>query len=373
MIQIGNPAALETDLLLRRAAAHYQAGRLAEAETLYRQVLMLRPGFAEAFASLALVLFRQGRTAEAIGAFRQALEIAPDNSDTLYKLGNLLLREGEAGEARIAESFACFRRHARLTFGTGGKGADVAHRIKHDREQQDYLAQTCGIKEWTFHLADGERIASRTVNAANVAKATEEWNSSSPRIIVIDNLLGEEALEKLRRYCWGSTIWRETHAEGYLTAMPEHGLACPLIAQIDEDMRAAYPGILGAHLLRYLWAFKYDSQLSGVGTHADPSVVTFNFWITADESNLDPEHGGLTVWNVATPSGLKTQQYIGDTAGCQAYLARAGAKSITIPYRSNRAVVFASDLFHETDRMHFKDGYTNRRINLTMLYGRRQG
>jgi hypothetical protein len=248
---------------------------------------------------------------------------------------------------------------------------NAPHRLKHDREQQDYLAETFGLREWQFHLADGERIASRTVNAANVAQATREWNSRDPRVIVIDNLLSDAALEKLRHYCWGSTIWRQTHPEGYLTAMPEHGLACPLIDQIDENMRAAYPGILGAHQLRYLWAFKYDSQLSGVGTHADPSAVTFNFWITADDANLDSEHGGLIVWDVATPSGLTTQQYIADTAGCQAYLARMGAKPTTIAYRCNRAVVFSSDLFHETDRMHFKKGYTNRRINITMLYGRR--
>jgi hypothetical protein len=322
---------------------------------------------------LALTLFVQGRTAEAIAAFRAALEIDPDDASVLYKLGNLLLREGD-GSGRLEESFACFRRHAQLTFGMKDKGASEAqHRVRHDREQQDYLIQTYSLRDWRFHLADGGRIASRSVSATNVARATGEWNSRSPRIIVIDDLLSQEALEKLRRYCWGSTIWRETHPEGYLTAMPEHGLACPLIAQIDEDMRDAYPGILGTHQLRYLWAFKYDSRLSGVGTHADPSIVTFNFWITADEANLDSEHGGLTVWDVATPPGLKTQQYIGDTAGCQAYLARTGAKPTTIPYRCNRAVVFASDLFHETDQMHFKEGYTNRRINITMLYGRRKG
>src|SRR5579859_4395339 len=263
--------------------------------------------------------------------------------------------------------------HARLTFGMTGMGVSEApHRIRHDQEQHGFLNKTYGLKDWQFFLADGGRVASRSINAANVARATAEWNSRNPRIIVIDDLLSGDALEKLRHYCWGSTIWREPHPEGYLTAMPEHGLACPLIAQIDEDMRLAFPGILGAHQLRYLWAFKYDSRLSGVGTHADPSVVTFNFWITADDANLDPEHGGLKVWDVAIPSGLKTQQYIGDTKGCQAYLARAGAKSITIPYRCNRAVVFASDLFHETDRMHFKEGYTNRRINITMLYGRRE-
>jgi hypothetical protein len=44
-----------------------------------------------------------------------------------------------------------------------------------------------------------------------------------------------------------------------------------------------------------------------------------------------------------------------------------------VPYRANRAVIFDSDLFHETDVIHFKPGYENRRINVTLLYGRRQG
>ena len=367
-------ASAPVDAVLRQAAAHYQGGRLAEAEALYRQVLLSQPGRADLHAGLALILFQQGRTPQAIAAFRCALQIAPDDTDTLYKLGNLLLRDGSAemGNDRIAECFSLFRRHAQLTFASPGKvGADAPHRIKHDREQQAYLAQTLGLSDWAFHLADGERISSTTVNATNAAQATQDWNSKAPRIIVIDNLLSQEALGKLRHYCWGSTIWRETHPEGYLTAMPEHGLACPLIAQIDEDMRAAYPGILGSHQLRYLWAFKYDSRMGGVGLHADPSLVTFNFWITPDEANLDPARGGLTVWDVAAPKDWNTQQYIGDTAGAQAYVRRRGGKPVTVPYRSNRALVFASDLLHETDAMHFQEGYTNRRINITMLYGRR--
>ena len=359
------------DALLEQAAVHHRAGRLKEAEALYRQVLASQPERAEVHAGLGIVLFLQRRTGESIDVFRRALEIEPGNTDLLYKFGNILLRDG-SGDGRIVECFDSFRRHARLTFGTGSKEADrAAHRFQHDREQQAYLAETFGINDWRFHLADGERISALTVNGANVARATQEWNTSKPQIVVVDDLLSPEALEKLRRYCWGSTIWRETHPEGYLTAMPEHGLACPLIAQIDEDMRSAYPGILGTHQLRYLWAFKYDSRLHGVGTHSDPSLVTFNFWITSDEANLDPGCGGLTVWDVAAPADWDTRRYIGDTAGCQAYLARTGAKSVTIPYRSNRAIVFSSALFHETDRMHFKEGYTNRRINITMLYGRR--
>ena len=44
-----------------------------------------------------------------------------------------------------------------------------------------------------------------------------------------------------------------------------------------------------------------------------------------------------------------------------------------MPYRSNRAVIFDSDLFHETDKISFQDGYCNRRINITLLYGWRGG
>jgi hypothetical protein len=359
------------DALLGQAATQYRSGRLAEAERLYRQVLALRPTMGQAQAGLGMMLYLQGRPQEGIAAFRQAVEMEPENADLLYKLGNMLLRDGSASGTRIAESFGCFARHARLTFKPQTAPGELAHRIKHDREQQDYLAGQFGLTTWQYHLADGGRIASAAVNPDNTRPATEDWHKTHPQIIVVDDLLTPEALEKLRRFCWGSTIWRDTHPEGYLTAMPEHGLACPLIAQIDEEMRAAYPGILGTHQLRYLWAFKYDSKLSGVGTHADPSLVTFNFWITADEANLEPESGGLTVWDVAAPADWKTQQYIGDTQGCQAFLKRANGKAVTIPYRSNRAIVFSSSLFHETDRMHFKEGYTNRRINITMLYGRR--
>jgi hypothetical protein len=359
------------DTLLGQAVLHYRAGRPAEAEKLYRQVLNLHPNMVPAQAGLATMLYLQGRPQEAIAAFRQAVAVEPQNADLLYKLGNMLLRDGEASGTRVSESFECFARHAALTFRPQTAPGEAAHRIKHDREQQAYLAEQFGLTGWQYHLADGSRIASAAVNPANTEGATHDWHRTHPQIIVVDDLLTPPALEKLRRFCWGSTIWRDTHPEGYLTAMPEHGLACPLIAQIDEEMRAAYPGILGTHQLRYLWAFKYDSKLSGVGTHADPSLVTFNFWITADEANLDPASGGLTVWDVAAPKDWKTQQYIGDTPGCQAFLSHANAKAVTIPYRSNRAIVFSSALFHETDRMHFREGYTNRRINITMLYGRR--
>jgi len=41
-----------------------------------------------------------------------------------------------------------------------------------------------------------------------------------------------------------------------------------------------------------------------------------------------------------------------------------------VPYRANRMVLFDSSLYHRTDNLRFKKGkYTDRRINLTFLFG----
>ena len=42
-----------------------------------------------------------------------------------------------------------------------------------------------------------------------------------------------------------------------------------------------------------------------------------------------------------------------------------------MPYRANRAVIFNSELLHQTNKVRFKPGYANRRINVTLLYGER--
>ena len=49
-----------TNAVLRQAIAHHQAGRLAEAEKLYRDVLAAQPNFAEVHINLAVVLMFRG-------------------------------------------------------------------------------------------------------------------------------------------------------------------------------------------------------------------------------------------------------------------------------------------------------------------------
>ncbi len=120
-----------------------------------------------------------------------------------------------------------------------------------------------------------------------------------------------------------------------------------------------------------MWAFKYDSRLSGIPIHADFAAVNVNFWITPDEANLNPDGGGLGVWDQEAPLDWDFAAYNKNEPAIRQFLKDSGAKMVNVPHRQNRAVMFNSDLFHETGTLNFKDGYENRRINVTMLFGRR--
>jgi hypothetical protein len=188
--------------------------------------------------------------------------------------------------------------------------------------------------------------------------------------VVLDDFLTAPALEKLRAYCAGSTVWRKLYSAGYLGAAPEDGFACPLLAQIVEEIQSAFRPILKDEPFRYLGAFKYDSDnCSGTNTHADNSIINVNFYIAPDDANLDPAHGGMEIWDVAAPDLAEMRKYNSNESAAHDFLKRSGARRTVIPHRANRAVIFKSTLFHKTDDFKFKSDYLSRRINVSLLFG----
>jgi len=351
-------------------------GRWEEAEAACRRALAIAPNYAEAHCNLGWALRVQGRLEEAEAACRRALAIAPNYAAAHAHLGQVLYRRGQSKEA--CQSFA---RSAELSYGSpvdniASNEPIPPQKSRHDREQRDYLT-AIGIRgngnSDIFHLAEGGQLAEPALNAGDTNdEVSERWRRSSPRVVVIDDFLTNEALDGLRRFCWGSTVWRRVHKGGYLGASPELGFACPLLFQIADELRRKYPTVFASHQLELFWAFKYDSQLPGIEVHADFAAVNVNFWITPDDANLDPKSGGIVIWDKAAPLDWDFAKYNADTPSAREFLAHAGARSVTVPYRSNRAVIFDSNLFHETDRIVFKEGYLNRRINITLLYGLRE-
>jgi hypothetical protein len=187
--------------------------------------------------------------------------------------------------------------------------------------------------------------------------------------------LSAEALADLRSFCLESTIWQTNrYAHGRLGSFFQDGFNCPLLLQIAEELQLTLPRVIGnRYPLRQLWGFKSGPTLpADATTHADFAAVNVNFWITPDDANLDASCGGLIVYDVDAPLHWDFRTYNGRSDVIKPFLHRQQSRPTKIPYRQNRAVIFNSDLFHGTDRVNFKQGYENLRVNITFLYGDRE-
>jgi tetratricopeptide (TPR) repeat protein len=373
LLAAGKP--LEAEAVLMRGQARGLADK--RFETLRSQIATqtVRPDDPASLDQLGTALLAEGKIEDAIQSYRKALAIDPDFAEAHFHLGWVLSENG-----RVAEGFAHYMRRAALVYGTGkapaSSPADPPYKVKHDMAQRDYLAGGKAPPDAPhvpdmFHLADGARLDGPAINPANATpQLFEGWPRSQPQLVMMDNFLTAPALEKLRAYCAGSTVWRKLYSAGYLGAAPEDGFACPLLAQIVEEIQVTFQPILRDEQFQYLGAFKYDSEnCAGTNTHADNSAVNVNFYITPDDANLDPEHGGMEIWDLAAPDVEAQRKYSSSESAVHELLKSSGAKSTIIPHRANRAVIFKSALFHKTDTFKFKSDYLSRRINISLLFG----
>ena len=188
--------------------------------------------------------------------------------------------------------------------------------------------------------------------------------------VVIDNFLAPEALSALRRFCEEATIWKVNNARGYVGALLGRGFNAPVLLAAAHELRKAMPRIVGPEPLLQAWAFKYDQRMQGIDMHADFARVNVNFWITPETACEDPTTGGMVIYDVPVPKSWTFYQYNNESERLAAYVKVHKAKPVRVPYRANRCVLFDSSLIHVTDEMHFKPGYENRRLNVTLLFGR---
>jgi hypothetical protein len=355
--------ALETgrtvDALYNRGIALLRLDRFPESLATLDDMLRIDPDFSAAWNNRGSGLRHLGREGEALPDFGKALALSPDYLEAKHNLAICLCKAGDT-----EEGLALFTQLAQSASQCRPAEEPSPVKARHERGQREYRSRN--NKEG----AAGDAVPGPAVNR-DLSGIAARWQNAQPLIVVIDDFLTANALDALRTFCLDAAIWETAFPEGYLGAFPEQGFSCPLLAQISREFAAHYPAIIGTHALRYLWAFKYDSACSGIKVHADFARVNVNFWITPDEANLDPESGGLVIWDLAAPADWKFDKYNGEAGPIRELLSRHGARAVKVRYRANRAVIFDSDLFNETDRIHFKDGYVNRRINITKLYGKR--
>ena len=90
-----NAEKLSAEDWLKMAWEHHQAGRLLEAENLYRQILAAQPESANVLCLLGIAVRQQGKVAEAIDFYEQAIVQNPDFVEAHLNKAQVLLDVGE--------------------------------------------------------------------------------------------------------------------------------------------------------------------------------------------------------------------------------------------------------------------------------------
>lgn len=400
------------------ATALNRAGLAAQATDPRRRALLLEPNNPQLMFAHA---FSDGRSE----AWHRAAVLRPLSLDSWFNLGLTRLREGNLYAAAEA-----YKRHARLERGAVLTAPDplpsfpvepsakvsrlcCLHRLEHDAAQLEWLrgrdllppdlhdeperyralidslseqersaivfdldddGYASIARSWNrfVHLeSSGWRPGQPALNdAVDWAGIDSNFVSGTPRFVVVDDLLMPEALARLRAVCWNSTFWHQIKGAGYLGTVFRTGFSDPLVIEIATQLQRALPRSLGELPVSIIWAYSYAQGRVGINPHADAAGVNFNFWIAPNDANLDPQTGGLVVYRKPAPPEWDFATYNKAPAEV-VYQALGESRTdfVRVPHRENRGVMFDSRLIHETDQFRFAPGFTNRRINVTILYG----
>jgi len=397
-------------------ALYKEEGKFETALKYIKKAVEINPENADSFNNFGSILSDLRRYEEAEDSYKKALSINPNHIDVI---GNYAILLNILGRQKLSLSF--FLKRLDLARGEYSAHLDLPEfkyiskcKIKHDIEQFHFLKRTykgdvrfenlvdiyseldneiiwpANEAEWVLlsksqreliadsynrlvHIASAPEISGGTLNKnLDTDAITQNYFENKPGITFFDNFLNDLALKGLRKFLMESTIWYDfTYSGGYLGAMYKDGMACPLLLQIAEELRKAFPKIIKNHPLVQMWAYKYDSQLKGINNHADIAAVNVNFWITPDTANMDPKSGGLIVHKAEAPLDWSFNNFNRDEEQIKTFLKMNQSGNIKVPYAENRMVLFNSNLIHKTDDIAFKTGYENRRINITMLFGSR--
>lgn len=387
----------------RLAEAHFGVGKAfedqgiwVEAEAAYRQALALNPSFSEAQNNLGTALLAQGKYRKAQSAFHKMRQLKRGPvCDSPDALGGIPDNVGASPGVRGMPRFKLVDRVEQLEYllakglidpsfsAVVARGRSLLNRLEAENEATGTLMlpetespRFEGLCGSVIHYRDAPMVAGRAVDGALDCGAIEEAYLSSPASVVyFDAFLSRDALQELRRFCRESTIFFGCDPAGYVSSYISDGFNCSLLYQIASELKQRFPRVIGPQFLSNMWVYRHSGHARGVDAHTDYAAVSFNFWITPDAANLTPDRGGIVVYKKEQPLDWDWMEYnkrknapdirnkINEFLGA--------AESITIPYRENRAVLFHSNLFHKSDEIRFRDGFANRRMNITMLFGER--
>jgi tetratricopeptide (TPR) repeat protein len=124
--------------LLRQATAHHQAGRLAQAQAMYRQILAANPDHPDALHLLGVLAHQNNHHEAGEKLIRRAVELAPQAAPILTSHGHVLRALGRPADAEAAYRAALrvqpnapeFHHHVGLALRDQGRLDDAEHSLR---------------------------------------------------------------------------------------------------------------------------------------------------------------------------------------------------------------------------------------------------
>ncbi|MPZ47941.1 MAG: tetratricopeptide repeat protein [Dehalococcoidia bacterium] len=391
----------ETDALVvrvqglkRQGDAHLQAGAYEEAVASYRGALEIASEYPAAENNLGIAYLALDRYDEAQQVFQgmflrqravpQSRLAAfspgfvpegplPPAFATTFKLADRIDQLAYLIQlGRVSPSFSCLIDLYRALLA---QLESNPNRGPSTRLSEEQVRAFGGYYDKVIYYTDTPALAGPAINQALDFAALEQQFAVAP-IVTIDDLLSEEALAGLRRFLLESTVFFTHSPANFVGSYMADGFSCSLIFQLAAELRQRLPHVLEDRPLSNIWAYRYDSRSDGVRAHFDEGSVTINFWITADSANQTMEgHGGLVMYDrESSPDWDWSVNVYKDDPEVQARMAAylAEAKQVVAPYRCNRAVMFKSTLLHKSEPFQFRDGFEDRRMNITLLFRARE-
>ena len=391
-----------------------ELGEYQKAKDCYDKAIEINPKYTLAYNNLGAIFFYLSENQKAKDCFEKAIEIDPNylkahnnlaniyvsqltDFDIAISKSNEVLKIQQKNHKFINQSVSLFKlkhdvQQANYLNSKNYKingidkfikiGDEILRREENKEEKNDFnkkiLLNDNEINTLLLYSKESHTYQTKTITGScinlnkNWSDVEDEYLNSSNQIMYIDNFLSDEALIELREFCLVSKVWHKQYDNKYLGAFSNSGFISPIHLQIALDLQQKLPKVFGAHKLGKFWGFKYDSTLGkGINIHADSAIHNLNFWITPDEYNNDKNSGGLKVYDVPAPDNWTFKDYNASKRKKIIYdfLKKNKGKCINVPYKYNRAVLFNSAYFHETDEIDFKDEYVGRRINNTYLFG----
>jgi predicted O-linked N-acetylglucosamine transferase (SPINDLY family) len=349
------------------AAQHAEAGRMREAEALYRQIIQRQPQNAEALLGLGVVIAQMGQSREAVELIRRAIALHSDWPEAHNNLGLALQQDGQLNEAINAYRRALALRpsHASAHYNLGNALKDLGRLDEAIAAYRQATASNPQFARAFNNLGTALRVRG---HLAEAIAACRQALILQPNYVEAHTNLGsalcekgalDDAIDSLKRAIALRPGYAQAHSnlgnclkeKGQLdeaTAEYQSALSIdPSLPEVHNNLGSVLNsrGDLDASIAAYVKAISLAPDSSSAHSNL---IFTMNYHPRYDTKTIAEEHRR---WN--QQHGLPLRKFIVRHANDRTAGRPLRIGYISADFREHAVARFAMPLLSSHDRNHF--------------------